>query len=50
MSQKLAGKIALITGGNGGLGLAAAKHFVAEGAQVSRTLSDQVLAWQNQYC
>jgi NAD(P)-dependent dehydrogenase (short-subunit alcohol dehydrogenase family) len=31
---KLEGKIALVTGGNGGLGLAAAKRFVAEGATV----------------
>ncbi len=34
MSQKLAGKIALITGGSSGLGLATAQHFVAEGAYV----------------
>src|ERR1700687_4536086 len=32
--SKLAEKIALVTGGNGGLGLAAAKRFVAEGATV----------------
>ena len=30
--DKLAGKIAVITGGNSGLGLATAKRFVAEGA------------------
>ncbi|MEO8352198.1 MAG: SDR family oxidoreductase [Chthoniobacteraceae bacterium] len=34
MSQKFTGKIALITGGSSGLGLATAKHFVADGAYV----------------
>lgn len=32
--QKLAGKIALVTGGNSGIGLATAQRFVAEGAFV----------------
>ena len=34
MGHKLAGKIALVTGGTSGLGLATAKRFVAEGATV----------------
>jgi len=34
MSQKLAGKIAVITGGSSGIGLAVAQRFVAEGAYV----------------
>src|SRR5580700_10484283 len=34
MSQKLAGKVAVVTGGSSGIGLATAQRFVDEGAYV----------------
>ena len=42
MSRKLENKVAVITGGNSGIGLATAKRFVAEGAYVFVTGRRQV--------
>jgi NAD(P)-dependent dehydrogenase (short-subunit alcohol dehydrogenase family) len=39
--NKLEGRIALITGGNSGIGLATAKQFVNEGVYVSRGASER---------
>jgi NAD(P)-dependent dehydrogenase (short-subunit alcohol dehydrogenase family) len=35
MGNKLEGKVAVVTGGGSGIGLATAKRFVSEGAYVS---------------
>src|SRR5580658_3199937 len=41
VSQKLAGKVAVVTGGTSGIGLATAQRFVNEGAYVFITGRDQ---------
>jgi NAD(P)-dependent dehydrogenase (short-subunit alcohol dehydrogenase family) len=47
MNAPLQGKVALITGGSSGLGLATAKHFVAEAAFVFVTCRRRAGWYQN---
>jgi NAD(P)-dependent dehydrogenase (short-subunit alcohol dehydrogenase family) len=44
VSNKLPGKIALVTGGNSGIGLPTAERFVAEGAYVFITGRPHLIA------
>ena len=45
MSKKLEGKIALVTGGSTGIGLATAQRFVARGAPMSTSPGGDSRSW-----
>ena len=56
MSNRLAWKIALVTGGSTGIGFATAQEFVAEGAYVfitgrrEKELAEAVKKTRTEYC